>query len=105
MGLALSLAVSHRSEMRCASLAGKSSLYLNIFPWTADAEPWRHAGREAYLEHLEAVAALLLKWERVATVKAQVQQSNAAPRRGTIPLKTVPLRLDLPNDLVRSFRP
>merc|ERR1740139_1075144 len=33
---------------------GKSSLYLNVFPWTADQEPWRHSDRQAYLEHCQA---------------------------------------------------
>ena len=119
---------------------GKSSLYLNVFPWTADQEPWcatrhtphatrlgtprwprspracsraaacatrgrRHTDRQAYLEHLQAVAELLLRWGRVASVTRQIDESDKQPRRGTVPLLTVPIRLDLPNELVKSFRP
>ena len=83
---------------------GKASLYLNVFPWTADAEPWRHESESAYLEHCQAIAELLLKWGQVAGVKRQMAETDKAPRRGTIPIKTVPLRLDLPNELVKSFR-
>ena len=65
----------------------------------------RHESRGAYLEHCEAIAELLLRWRRVAAVKRQIAETEKTPRRGTIPLKTVPIRLDLPNELVRSFRP
>ena len=82
---------------------GKASLYLNVFPWTIDREPFRHADEQAYLEHLQAVAELLVKWNRVALVKEQIRETKKEPRRGTIPLKTVPLRLDLPDELVESF--
>ena len=56
------------------------------------------------MEHLEAIAQRLVKWRRVALVKRQIAETSKSPRRGTIPLKTVPLRLDLPNELARSFR-
>jgi hypothetical protein len=82
---------------------GRESLYLNVFPWTLEREPFRHADEQAYLEHLQAVSELLVKWQRVASVKAQIRETTKEPRRGTIPLKTVPLRLDLPDELVRSF--
>ena len=65
----------------------------------------RHTDRQAYLEHLQAVAELLLRWGRVASVKRQIDESDKQPRRGTVPLLTVPIRLDLPNELVKSFRP
>lgn len=83
---------------------GKASLYLNVFPWTADQTPWRHADRQSYLEHCQAVAELLIRWRRVAAVKRQIAETDKKPRRGTVPLKTVPLRLDLPDELVKSFR-
>ena len=51
------------------------------------------------------VAELLLRWGRVASVKRQIDESDKQPRRGTVPLLTVPIRLDLPNELVKSFRP
>lgn len=76
---------------------GKSSIYLNVFPWSPDLEPYRHADQTAYLEHLEAVCERLVRWGRVAHVKRQIAETSKAPRRGTIPLKTVPIRLDLPN--------
>mmetsp|Transcript_45397 Transcript_45397/g.98806 ORF Transcript_45397/g.98806 Transcript_45397/m.98806 type:complete len:105 (-) Transcript_45397:271-585(-) len=69
-----------------------------------DRTPYRHESQEVYLEHLQAVAELLIRWGRVASVKRQIQETDKSPRRGTIPIKTVPLRLDLPNELVRSFR-
>ena len=83
---------------------GKSSIYLNVFPWTPERTPWRHEDERAYLEHLQAVSELLVRWGRVATVKQQLKETSKRPRRGTIPLKTVPIRLDLPNELARSFR-
>ena len=123
---------------------GKSSVYLNVFPWSSDRTPWRHESERAYLEHLEAISQRLVTWDRVLAVLTQIDETDKArdalpspptfpptfsqhsvaltspaphlalllippapqaPRRGTIPLKTVPLRLDLPNDLARSFRP
>ena len=65
----------------------------------------RHADQQSYLEHCQAIAELLLRWGRVAAVRQQIAESDKEPRRGTIPLKTVPIRLDLPNELVKSFRP
>ena len=82
---------------------GKSSVYLNVFPWSSDEEPWRHDDQMAYLEHLQAVTDQLIKWKRVAAVRRQISETDKAPRRGTIPLKTVPIRLDLPNDLARAI--
>jgi len=65
----------------------------------------RHTDHQAYLEHCQAVAELLLRWGRVASVTRQIDESDKQPRRGTVPLLTVPIRLDLPNELVKSFRP
>lgn len=90
-------------DFEATEYLGRYSLYLNVFPWTPERKPFRHADEQAYLEHLQAVSELLIKWRRVASVKAQVAETTKKPRRGTIPLKTVPLRLELPDELVRSF--
>ena len=97
--------VEYDVEFTQTDYLGVASLYLNVFPWTADQTPWRHEGRHAYLEHLQAVSELLIKWGQVASVTRQLEETSLKPRRGTIPLKTVPIRLNLPNELVRSFRP
>ena len=94
----------HDVELTQTDYLGKSNIYLNVFPWTSDSTPWRHANQQDYLEHLQAVTELLVRWERCATVKKQIAETDKVPRRGTIPLKTVPIRLDLPNELARSFR-
>lgn len=91
-------------ELTRTDYMGKASLYLNVMPWTLDREPCRHESEAAYLEHLEAIAQLLVKWGCVVEVAAEVEATTKRPRRGTIPLKTVPLRLSLDEDLVRSFR-
>ena len=78
-------------------------MYLNVFPWSSDAEPWRHDDETAYLQHLQAVCEQLITWKRVAAVRRQIAETDKEPRRGTIPLKTVPLRLDLPNELARAI--
>merc|ERR1712196_480165 len=90
-------------EFTVTDYLGVSSVYLNVFPWSSDATPWRHTDEQAYLEHLQAVAEQLIEWQRVASVKRQIIESDKVPRRGTIPLKTVPLRLDLPNELARAI--
>lgn len=82
---------------------GRASLYLNVMPWTLDKEPCRHVDEEAYLEHLEAVAERLVRWGRVSLIKDGIASTTKRPRRGTIPLKTVPLRLNLDDSVVRSF--
>jgi len=53
---------------------------------------------------MQAVSELLVKWGQCASVKQQIKETTKEPRRGTIPIMTVPLRLDLPEVLVRSFR-
>lgn len=95
---------SYDVDFAVTQYLGRSSLYLNVFPWTIDREPFRHESEADYLEHLQAVSELLVKWNRVALVKQQIRETKKEPRRGTIPLKTVPLRLDLPDALVKSFQ-
>ena len=96
--------VEYDVEFTRTDYLGVSSLYVNVFPWSADQKPWRHADRQAYLEHCQAMAELLVRWGCVAEVKRQIAETDKVPRRGTIPLKTVPIRLTLPNELVKSFR-
>ena len=93
----------HDVEFTVTDYLGKASVYLNVFPWSSDAKPWRHEDEQAYLEHLQFAAEQLIAWKRVATVQAQIAETDKSPRRGTIPLKTVPLRLDLPNELARAI--
>ena len=90
-------------EFTVTDYLGKSSVYLNVFPWSSDAEPWRHDDETAYLQHLQAICEQLVTWKRVATVRSQIAETDKEPRRGTIPLKTVPIRLDLPNELARAI--
>jgi len=89
-------------EFTVTDYLGKSSVYLNVFPWSSDAEPWRHDDDTAYLEHLQAVCEQLITWKRVAAVRRQITETDKEPRV-RIPLKTVPLRLDLPNELARAI--
>jgi len=90
-------------EFTVTDYLGKSSVYLNVFPWSSDAEPWRHDDETAYLEHLQAVCEQLITWKRVSVVRSQIAETDKEPRRGTIPLKTVPIRLDLPNALAQAI--
>lgn len=121
-------------ELTRTEYMGKASLYLNVMPWTLGKEPCRHADEEEYLSHLQvrpllfspserappmpkrsltcriahptqALAELLVRWGRVSTIMEEVRSTTKLPRRGTIPLKTVPLRLNLDEELVRSFMP
>jgi len=71
-------------EFTVTDYLGKSSVYLNVFPWSSDAEPWRHDDETAYLEHLQAVCEQLITWKRVAAVRRQITETDKEPRRGTI---------------------
>jgi len=79
-------------EFTVTDYLGKSSVYLNVFPWSSDAEPWRHDDETAYLEHLQAVCEQLITWKRVAAVRRQITETDKEP-----------LRLDLPNELARAI--
>ena len=71
------------------------AIYLNVSPFSRDLPPFRHESELDYLSHLQAVSELLVKWDRADLVLAEILDSEKEPRRGTIPLLTVPINLRL----------
>ncbi|KAJ1629741.1 hypothetical protein T492DRAFT_1008517 [Pavlovales sp. CCMP2436] len=95
---------SYDVELAVTQVLSSQFVYLQIFPWEISRKPFRHSDERAYLEHLQAVAELLVEWGQCATVKQQIRETDKEPRRTTNPISTVPLRLNLPKELVRSFK-
>jgi len=83
---------------------GKSYLYLTITPWTIDRKPFRHASEADYNMHLQAVAEYLTEWGCVSEVLSGIAETAKKPRRGTVPILTVPIRLSLTDEKVKSMR-
>jgi len=90
-------------ELKLTEAMGGKTLYLNVSPFSLDEVPFRHESELDYLSHLQAIAELLTEWDRADLVLAEIAASSKAPRRGTIPLLTVPINLRLPPDLVDGF--
>lgn len=74
---------------------GFHELYLNIMPFRLGARRFRHSSEYDYLCHLQAVVEILIKYEQLDSVLAQIAETTKKPRPGTSPLVAVPLRLDL----------
>ncbi|KAL7460435.1 hypothetical protein ACHAXS_000886 [Conticribra weissflogii] len=74
---------------------GFRSVYLNILPFRLGGRKFRHETEYDYLCHLQAVVEILVKYDQLDYVMAQLFETNKKPRAGTSPLVAVPLRLDL----------
>lgn len=74
---------------------GVQSVYLNIMPFRLGRKPFRHETELDYLCHLQAAVEILVKYNQLDYVMAQLMETSKKPRAGTSPLIAVPLRLDL----------
>mmetsp|Transcript_63511 Transcript_63511/g.187508 ORF Transcript_63511/g.187508 Transcript_63511/m.187508 type:complete len:228 (-) Transcript_63511:201-884(-) len=77
---------------------GFRELYLNVMPFCLSSRRFRHASEYDYLCHLQAVVEILVKYEQLDSVLAQIAETKKKPRAGTSPLVAVPLRLDLSSE-------
>mmetsp|Transcript_7626 Transcript_7626/g.11443 ORF Transcript_7626/g.11443 Transcript_7626/m.11443 type:complete len:178 (+) Transcript_7626:44-577(+) len=89
-------------QLKKEVFAGKPMLYLNVM--------WKYLGQESfhltereYLEHLEAIAQLLIKWEKVQHVKDLIKTCRKRPKAyfGY----AVGLPLELPPDTIIPIFP
>jgi len=84
---------------------GFRELYLNVLPFKLGSRRFRHATELDYLCHLQAVVEILVKYDQLDYVLAQIEETKKKPRPGTSPLVAVPLRLDLtPEQLDKILR-
>jgi len=74
---------------------GFRTVYLNILPFRLGGRKFRHETEYDYLCHLQAVVEILVKYDQLDYVMAQLFETNKKPRAGTSPLVAVPLRLNL----------
>jgi len=90
-------------EFKRTDYLGRSTLYLNITPWSLGKKPFRHASEADYLSHLEAVAQLLIKYKSVGKVVNFIDETKKAPRRNTIPILMVSIRLNVDDGTVKDM--
>mmetsp|Transcript_23175 Transcript_23175/g.42728 ORF Transcript_23175/g.42728 Transcript_23175/m.42728 type:complete len:193 (+) Transcript_23175:84-662(+) len=72
--------VAYDIRLKKETFAGKPMLFINVL--------WRYLGQKSfpfkdeteYLEHLQAVAELLVKWERVDHVKEKIAECRKRPQ-------------------------
>eukprot|EP00587_Corethron_hystrix_P009868 CAMPEP_0113316432 /NCGR_PEP_ID=MMETSP0010_2-20120614/11710_1 /TAXON_ID=216773 ORGANISM="Corethron hystrix, Strain 308" /NCGR_SAMPLE_ID=MMETSP0010_2 /ASSEMBLY_ACC=CAM_ASM_000155 /LENGTH=226 /DNA_ID=CAMNT_0000173147 /DNA_START=91 /DNA_END=771 /DNA_ORIENTATION=- /assembly_acc=CAM_ASM_000155 len=83
-------------DFRAVQTMGTRSVYLNVLPFTPKSRKFRHKSEMDYLCHLQAVVEILIKYDRLDFVLAQLYETKKVPRANTSPLKAVPFRLDLP---------
>lgn len=81
-------------------LMGKPMLFLNVM--------WKYLGQQTfylseleYLEHLQAISDLLIKWDRVEHVKKIIR--TATKRPNAYFGYAVPIPLDLPAEVIREI--
>ena len=79
---------------------GFRKVYLNILPFKLGSRRFRHASEWDYLCHLQAIVEILLKYNLLDSVLAQLEETKKKPRPGTSPLVAVPLRLDLTEEQI-----
>eukprot|EP00559_Dactyliosolen_fragilissimus_P002434 CAMPEP_0184863418 /NCGR_PEP_ID=MMETSP0580-20130426/11000_1 /TAXON_ID=1118495 /ORGANISM="Dactyliosolen fragilissimus" /LENGTH=201 /DNA_ID=CAMNT_0027361735 /DNA_START=306 /DNA_END=908 /DNA_ORIENTATION=+ len=77
---------------------GFKELYLNVLPFHLGGRRFRHDSEYDYLCHLQAIVEILIKYDQLDYILAQIQETSKKPRPGTSPLVAVPLRLDLTNE-------
>ena len=82
---------------------GFRSLYLNVLPFHLGGRRFRHETELDYLCHLQAVVEILVKYNQLGFVLAQIAETDKKPRAGTSPLVAVPLRLDLTREQVTEI--
>mmetsp|Transcript_32237 Transcript_32237/g.42512 ORF Transcript_32237/g.42512 Transcript_32237/m.42512 type:complete len:197 (+) Transcript_32237:97-687(+) len=94
--------VPYDIRLKKEQFAGKPMLYLNVM--------WRYLGQKSfpfteqeYLEHLEALAQLLIKWERVDHVKEKIAECRKRPQAYFGYAVSIPL--DLPADELITIMP
>ena len=85
-------------EFRRVDNMGKRDLYLNVMPFHLNSRRFRHDTEYDYLCHLQAIVEILIKYDRLDYVLAQMQETTKMPRASTSPLIAVPFRLDLSED-------
>jgi len=90
-------------EFQRVETMGQKMLYLNVMPFFLGSKRFRHRTEYDYLCHLQAVVEILVKYDRLDYVMGQMMETNKKPRPGTSPLVAVPLRLDLPADIVKEI--
>eukprot|EP00956_Cyclotella_meneghiniana_P004212 scaffold5177_cov73-Cyclotella_meneghiniana.AAC.7 len=74
---------------------GVRAVYLNIMPFRLGGKRFRHETEYDYLCHLQATVEILVKYNQLDNIIAQLMETDKKPRAGTSPLIAVPLRLDL----------
>jgi len=85
-------------EFQPVNTFGFRDLYLNIMPFRLGSKRFRHRTELDYLCHLQAVVEILVKYNQLDYILAQIDETKKKPRAGTSPLVAVPLRLDLTED-------
>lgn len=76
---------------------GKPMLYLNVM-WKYLGQQSFYLSEQEYLEHLQALAELLIKWDRVDHLKEEIKKQRIRPRANEG--YAVPLPLNLPGELM-----
>mmetsp|Transcript_50841 Transcript_50841/g.106232 ORF Transcript_50841/g.106232 Transcript_50841/m.106232 type:complete len:218 (-) Transcript_50841:51-704(-) len=79
---------------------GKPMLFLNVM-WKFEGQMSFPLTEQEYLEHLQAIAELLIRWDRVEHVRTLIKECKKFPNAyfGY----AVPLPLDLPGELMREI--
>ncbi|CAM9711246.1 unnamed protein product [Chrysoparadoxa australica] len=84
-------------QLHPAIIAGKQLITLNVM--------WTHLGQsrfphteQEYMEHLQAIAELLVRWDRVDHFIECINDARKKPRQGT----AVPIPMNLPPDEVNQ---
>lgn len=87
-------------EFRPVQVGRVTMVYLNIMPFTPQSRRFRHESENDYLCHLQAVVDILIKYDRLESVLAQLYDTDKVPRANTSPLIAVPFRLNLPPEVL-----